>query len=364
VVDKRMIRRDRADIFCTLAEGLKGKKAKKWDFVDDVYPLSKFASELNSRAQEIAGDGHPERTGIALAPLSVEIKDEGISYRHVKLLFGNEGRAATLEIHAPTELPEIPTDQSPLDSSWYPLQMFRELDDALIRLRFNHPKVGLVSLVTRGDSANVLKMDQQLWDNQNHWFVRKVTHHIKRVLKRLDLTAKSFFALVDEGSCFTGTFLELAFAADRAYMLEEEGVEISLSEMNHGLYPMSNGLTRLQTRLLGEPEILEKLRLHKTPVGAEEAEELGLVTLAFDDLDWDDEIRLATEERIGLSPDSLTGMEASLRFPGPETLETKIFGRLSAWQNWIFQRPNAVGPKGALTLYGQPESAEYDFNRT
>ncbi len=242
--------------------------------------------------------------------------------------------------------------------------MFRELDDALIRLRFNYPKVGLIILKTRGDAGKVLEMDAQLTANKDDWFVSKVRHHIKRVLKRLDLSAKSFFALVDEGSCFAGTFVEFALAADRAYMLEEDGVEIKLSDMNTGAYPMSNGLSRLATKLLGEPQRFESLLQNREPLEAVDAEDEGLITLAFDELDWEDEIRLATEERVGLSPDSLTGMEASLRFAGPETLETKIFGRLSAWQNWIFQRPNAVGPKGALTLYGQPETAEFDYNRT
>ncbi len=364
VVDKRKIRRDRADIFCTLAEGLKGKKAKKWNFVDEVYPLSRFNTEVENQAREIAGTGHPERQGIALEALSPKVTDEGLFYRHVKLTFQNAGRAATLEIQAPEELPELPTDGSPLDSAWYPIRMFRELDDALIQLRFNFPQVGLVSLKTRGDAAKVLELDRQLIENQSHWFVQKVRHHIKRVLKRLDLSAKSFFALIDEGSCFAGTFLELALAADRTYMLESDDVKIALSEMNQGSYPMSNGLTRLQTRLLGETERWETLAQSRESFDAPDAEEEGLITLAVDDLDWEDEIRLATEERIGLSPDSLTGMEASLRFAGPETLETKIFGRLSAWQNWIFQRPNAVGPKGALSLYGEPESAEFDYNRT
>ena len=217
--------------------------------------------------------------------------------------------------------------------------MYRELDDALVRLRFNHPNIGLVILHTRGDAQKVLELDAQLKANQDNWFVREVLLNMRRVFKRLDLSAKSFFALVDEGSCFVGSLLELAFGSDRTYMLDEDGIEIQLSDLNAGTFPMANGLSRLETRLLGESSLFEEIRGNREPM-------------------------VAPEERAGLSPDALTGMEASLRFAGPETLETKIFGRLSAWQNWIFQRPNAVGPQGALTLYGQPESAEFDYRRT
>jgi len=219
-------------------------------------------------------------------------------------------------------------------------------------------------LRTHGDPARVLEMDKLLFAHQDTWFVRETTHFIKRTLKRMDLCAMSFFALIEEGSAFVGSFLEFAFAADRAYMLDEDNVKVALSDMNMGLLPMSNGLSRLATRLLDDEAALEDLKTNREPFDAMDAEDAGLITLAFDDLDWEDEIRLATEERASLSPDALTGMEASLRFAGPETLETKIFGRLSAWQNWIFQRPNAVGPKGALSLYGQPESPEFDWERT
>ncbi|MEC9464652.1 MAG: 2,3-epoxybenzoyl-CoA dihydrolase [Myxococcota bacterium] len=364
VVDKRKIRRDRADIFCTLAEGFKGKKAKNWGFVDHVAPLSKFNALVDERAKAIAGDGRPERKGVTLAPLEPNISDEGIEYKHVSLKLDEANRTATLEVRAPTEVPAFPTDGSLPDSSWYPLRMYRELDDALVRLRFNHPNIGLVILHARGDAQKVLELDAQLLANQDNWFVKEVLLHMRRVFKRLDLSAKSFFALIDEGSCFVGSLLELAFGSDRTYMLDEDGIEIQLSDLNDGMFPMANGLSRLETRLLGEASLFEEVRGNRDAMVAPDAEDAGLITLAYDDLDWEDEIRLALEERAGLSPDALTGMEASLRFAGPETLETKIFGRLSAWQNWIFQRPNAVGPQGALTLYGQPESAEFDYRRT
>ena len=364
VVDKRKIRRDRADIFCTLAEGFKGKKAQKWGFVDTVAPLSRFNDVVAERAKAIAGEGRPERKGVTLEPLEPSMTEDGIEYRHVSLELDDAARTATLEVRAPTEVQAFPSDGSLPDASWYPLRMYRELDDALVRLRFNHPHIGLVILHTRGDAQKVLALDAQLKANQDNWFVNEVLLNMRRVFKRLDLSAKSFFALIDEGSCFAGSLLELAFGSDRTYMLDEDGIEIQLSDLNDGTFPMANGLSRLETRLLGEPALFEKVRGNREVMVAPDAEDGGLITLAYDELDWDDEIRLALEERAGLSPDALTGMEASLRFAGPETLETKIFGRLSAWQNWIFQRPNAVGPQGALTLYGQPESAEFDYRRT
>ena len=364
VVDKRKIRRDRADIFCTLAEGFKGKKALKWGFVDTVAPLSRFNDVVAERAKAIAGEGRAERKGVTLEPLEPSMTEDGFEYRHVSLKLDDAARTATLEVRAPTEVQAFPSDGSLPDASWYPLRMYRELDDALVRLRFNHPNIGLVILHTRGDAQKVLELDAQLKANQDNWFVNEVLLNMRRVFKRLDLSAKSFFALIDEGSCFAGSLLELAFGSDRTYMLDEDGIEIQLSDLNDGTFPMANGLSRLETRLLGEPSLFEEVRGNREAMVASDAEDGGLITLAYDELDWDDEIRLALEERAGLSPDALTGMEASLRFAGPETLETKIFGRLSAWQNWIFQRPNAVGPQGALTLYGQPESAEFDYRRT
>lgn len=364
VVDKRMVRRDRADVFVTLAEGVKGKRAVEWGLVDGVFPPSKFADAIAARAKDVAGEGRPERTGVALDALNPQVTDDAIEYRHVRVTFGPTPRVARLEITGPGELPEIPANASDLGADWYPLRVFREIDDALLRLRFNHPNVGLVVVATRGDVDSVLKMDQALFDRRDDWYVNEVIQHMKRVFKRMDVTAKSFFALIDEGSCFAGSFFELTIAADRSYMLDSDAVRVALSDMNCEPLPMGNGLTRLGTRFLADPEHACRVAGIREPVAAGQADEEGLVTVVVDELDWDDEIRLAIEERASLSPDALTGSEANLRFAGPETLETKIFGRLSAWQNWIFQRPNAVGERGALTLYGRPESPEFDWRRT
>ena len=365
VVDKRKVRRDRADVFSTLAEGIKGKKAVQWNLVDGVFPTSRFGEKVAERAGEIAGAGHPERRGIDLLPLRPTITDESLTYRHVRVAFGPETRVAHLDLTLPDSLPDIPADARDLGADWFALRGWRELDDALLRLRVNHPDVGVVNVRVLGDPAVAQRHDEQLLARQDDWFVREVTGNIKRVLKRMDVTAKSFFALIEEGTAFVGSFFEISLAADRSYMFEEDGVAVGLTAMNFGSLPMGNGLTGLQTRFLADPAHADGLAEQGGALlDADEAMELGLVTDAFDDIDWEDEIRLIVEERASLSPDALTGMEANLRFAGPETLETKIFGRLTAWQNWIFQRPNAVGPRGALTLYGQPETAEFDFNRT
>ncbi|MBJ95809.1 MAG: benzoyl-CoA-dihydrodiol lyase [Rickettsiales bacterium] len=367
VVDKRMVRRDLADIFSTLAEGIKGKRAVKWGLVDAVFPSSVFMDKVYERASAVAAEDHDnrdERTGIKLGEIRPEIDDEGIRYQHVSLQFGPVERTATVTITVPESLPAIPADPTELGDDWWALKAYRELDDLLLRLRFHYPEIGLLLMHTRGPAEVLLELDAQLVAHSEHWFVREVLLHMKRVLKRLDVSAKSIFALMDEGSCFNGSLFEVALSADRSYMLDEEGVSFTLSELNFGRLPMGNGLTRLQTRFLAKPEHAAELESNRELLDAEEAEGLGLVTAAFDDIDWEDEIRLAVEERASMSPDALTGMEANLRFAGPETLETKIFGRLSAWQNWIFQRPNAVGEKGALTLYGQPESAVFDYRRT
>ncbi|MCG3173983.1 MAG: Benzoyl-CoA-dihydrodiol lyase [Myxococcota bacterium] len=364
VVDKRKVRKDRADIFCTLAEGIKGKKAVEWGLVDEVFPSSRFWQEVEARVKQIAGAGRPDRKGVKLTPLQPELREDGIHYRHVKLLLGPTPRTARLEITGPAEIPAMPSDPSQLGADWYPLRVFREMDDALLHLRFNHPEIGLVLVSVKGDSDKVLQLDAQLQEHRKHWFVNEVLLFIRRTLKRMDYTAKSFFAIIDQGTCFAGTMLELALASDRAYMLDAKDVTIALSEFNGGAYPMGNGLTRIQTRFLNDADHAAAVAKLRGKLDAAEAEKQGLVTAAFDDIDWEDEIRLAVEERASMSPDALTGMEASLRFAGPETLETKIFGRLSAWQNWIFQRPNAVGEKGALTLYGRPERPEFDWRRT
>lgn len=365
VVDKRRVRRDRADIFCTLAEGIKGKRAVDWNLVDAVFPTSRFKEGVAERVAAIAGKGHPERIGVELEPLAPTITDESITYQHVTLSFGPTPRMARLELRVPDDIAPLPANARDVGSSWWALRAFRELDDAILRLRFNHPGVGVVTLATRGKLESILRLDAEMESRKDDWFVNEVRHFMKRVFKRLDYTAKSLFAILDEGSCFAGSLLELAIAADRAYMLDRPGVRIALSVANFGSFPMGNGLTRLESRFLGEPGKPAELSPRRGEVlSAQQADEAGLVTAAVDPVDWADEVRLALEERASFSPDSLTGLEASLRFAGPETLETKIFGRLSAWQNWIFQRPNAVGEHGALTLYGRPESPEFDWNRT
>ena len=365
VMDKRKVRRDLADVFITLAEGVKGKRAVRWGLVDGTFKTSKFWGSVQARAAEVAGEGHPERRGVVLDPLTPTRGESGLQYRHVRLSFDETPRTATLELTVPDSLPDIPEDPTTLGAEWWALRAFRELDDALLRLRFHHAEVGLVVLKTRGDMDAILRLDSQLAARRSHHFVNEVVLHMGRVLRRLDVTAKTFFALVDEGSCFGGSLLELALAADRSFALDADGVGVALSVANDGMLPMGNGLSRLQSRFYGDPERAAALSERRGErIEAADLEDEGLVTFAYDDIDWDDELRLAIEERASFSPDALTGMEANTRFVGPETLETKIFGRLSAWQNWIFQRPNAVGERGALTLYGSPQTAEFDYRRT
>jgi benzoyl-CoA-dihydrodiol lyase len=373
LVDKRKVRRDRADVFSTLAEGLKGKRAKEWGVIDGYFPTSKFQESVAARVQKIVqGDGQQQEQerqgpGIKLNPLQVEATAAGREYKYVSLKLNREGRYADLTVRGPQgPTPNTIEEIVKLGDSYWPLAAFRELDDALLHLRVNELEIGLVCLRTAGDIAHVLAVDEALVANQAHWLIREITFHMARVLRRLDLTAKSFFALIEPGSCFAGSLLELALSADRTYMLNspEARVEIATSALNRGALPMSNGLTRLQSRFLAEPERAAEIFAHAGAFDTEAAEEAGLVTFAPDDLDWEDEIRVAIEERTSLSPDALTGMEASLRFAGPETLDTKIYGRLTAWQNWIFQRPNAVGPQGALTNYGKPTQAQFDYKRT
>jgi benzoyl-CoA-dihydrodiol lyase len=369
LVDKRKVRRDRADVFSTLAEGLKGKRAKEWGLIDDYFPTSKFQDAVAERVRSLAeADGQNKAlSGIKLNPLQVKASEDGREYKYVSLKLNREKRYADLtvrapEANAPTTIEEI----EKLGDSYWPLQAYRELDDALLHLRVNQLEIGLVCLRTEGDIDNVLAVDKTLLANREHWLVREIILNMARVLRRLDLTAKSFFALIEPGSCFAGNLLELALSADRTYMLNnpEEKVLVATSDLNRGALLMSNGLTRLQSRFLANPKIADEIFEHEGTFDTEEAEEAGLVTFAPDDLDWEDEIRVAIEERTSLSPDALTGMEASLRFAGPETLDTKIYGRLTAWQNWIFQRPNAVGPQGALTNYGKPTQPQFDYKRT
>ena len=364
LVDKRKVRRDRADVFSTLAEGLKGKRAKEWGLIDGYFPTSKFQESIDVRVKQLT-DTSTTNKGIKLNPVQFETTDTSRNYKYVKLKLNREQRYADLTIHAPEGPQPATADEIyELGDSYWPLQAYRELDDALLHLRVNEPLIGLVCLRTEGKAEDVLAIDQTLAANHDHWFVREIVLNMARVLRRLDLTAKSFFAIVEPGSCFAGNLLELLLASDRSYMLNDTQVSIAVSEMNAGAFPMSNGLTRMQSRFLAEPEKLDEVFGNKKSFDSEEAEELGLITFAPDDLDWEDEIRVAIEERTSLSPDALTGMEASLRFAGPETMDTKIYGRLTAWQNWIFQRPNAVGEKGALTNYGKPTKAEFDYKRT
>jgi len=369
LVDKRKVRRDRADVFSTLAEGLKGKRAKEWGLIDGYFPTSKFQDGVAARLKEIAeADGQKQDAkGIKLNPLEVEATGNGRDYKYVSFKLNREERTVDLVVRGPeTNLPTTAAEIEKLGDAYWPLRAYRELDDALLHLRVNELEIGLVCLHTEGDIDRVLAVDQTLVANKDHWLTREIILNMARVLRRLDLTAKSFFALVEPGSCFAGNLLELALSADRTYMLNspDEKVEIATSELNAGALPMSNGLTRLQSRFLAEPEKAEEVLAHEGRFDTEAAEEAGLVTFAPDDLDWEDEIRVAVEERTSLSPDALTGMEASLRFAGPETMDTKIYGRLTAWQNWIFQRPNATGPQGALTNYGQPTQAQFDYKRT
>jgi benzoyl-CoA-dihydrodiol lyase len=369
VVDKRKVRRDLADVFGTLAEGVKGKRAVEWRLVDATVPASRFKAAVAERAQALAAQSDRPATGpgVALRPLEPRISGDTIEYSAVSGVIDRAGRVATLIVRAP-EAPVESTVEAIVAAGdrFWPLRVFRELDDAILRLRINEPEIGTVVLKTEGDPARVLEADAVLVAHASHWFVREVTHFIKRTLKRVDLSARSFFALIEPGSAFAGTLFELALAADRSYMLDdpERPNVIQLSPMNGGAYPMSNGLSRLAVRFYGTPGQVADVLAHDGPFDAAGAAEVGLVTFAPDEIDWDDEVRLAIEGRAALSPDALTGMEANLRFVGPETLETKIFGRLSAWQNWIFQRPNAVGPKGALTAYGSSERAAFDFGRT
>ncbi|MBA2257503.1 MAG: benzoyl-CoA-dihydrodiol lyase [Acidobacteria bacterium] len=369
VVDKRRVRRDLADFFGTTAEGIRGKRAVEWRLVDAVYPTSQFKDRVAKRAQELAAqsDRASAGQGITLGPLNPQVSDDGIAYSAVRVEIDRDKRVATLTVRGPEgEQPSTPDAIIAAGDEYWPLRAFRELDDALLRLRLNEPAIGTVVVKTAGDASAVLGVDDTLLAHQGHWLVREILHFMKRTLKRMDLTSRSFFAVIEPGSCFAGSLLELALAADRSYMLNDpdQPNTIALSGINGGPLPMSNGLTRLHTRFLGDPERVNGLLTEEEPFEADQALEAGLVSFAPDELDWEDEVRLAVESRAAFSPDALTGMEANLRFAGPETMETKIFGRLTAWQNWIFIRPNAVGEHGALTAYGTQKRPEFDFNRT
>lgn len=374
VVDKRKVRRDLADVFCTLEEGVRGRKAVEWRLVDETVPSSRFEAVVAERASSLAeGSVRPSgQEGIELGPIEREVSEDGFRYGNLTLTVDRDRRLAELTVHGPASPPPRRiSDLKAQGSTFWALALARELDDALLHLRTNEPELGLLVIKSAGDIDHVSESDALLEQNPDDWLVREILLLWKRTLKRLDLTSRSMIALVEPGSCFAGILAELLFSVDRTYMLEGTREEDDLSQavirltgLNFGTMPMSNGLSRLATRFLGESESLAGAEgLIGKDLDASAALDAGLVTFAPDDIDWRDEIRMALEERASFSPDAMVGMEANLRFAGPETMETKIFGRLTAWQNWIFQRPNAVGDRGALKLYGSGSRPEYDPKR-
>jgi benzoyl-CoA-dihydrodiol lyase len=374
VVDKRKVRRDHADFFCTLTEGIRGSRALNWKLVDEIVPRSKMSETVKARAAEFAAktDRPKAAKGVTLTEIKRDISGDTIAYDNVTAKIDRKAKAVEIVVKAPQkEVEATPEAIQAAGVKFWPLALARELDDLILHLRTNEPTIGLWVFKTVGDPELVAKADAVLEKNKSDWLVREITLYLKRTLKRVDVSSRTVFSLVEQGSCFTGTLAELLFASDRSFMLNgvfkgdnRPAAKVRLTSMNFGPYPMSNGLTRLATRFLGEEKAVEKLQgMIGKDLDAETCEELGLVTFAPDDIDWEDEVRIAIEERASLSPDALTGMEANLRFAGPETLETKIFGRLSAWQNWIFQRPNAVGAEGALKLFGTGKRASFDDNR-
>jgi benzoyl-CoA-dihydrodiol lyase len=374
LVDKRHVRRDLADFFCTTEEGVRGQRAVEWGLVDELVPRSRLAEAASEKALEFAGrsNGAPNQRGISLTRLSRELEANRVKYSHLAIDIDRNNSTATLTIDGPSDpAPRTVDEAYKLDADFWPLALARELEDAIFHLRFNEDTIRTWIFRTRGDSTQVASHDAFLAANAGDWLIREIRLYLKRTLKRIDVSSRSIFALIEPGSCFCGTLLELALASDRTYMLrgtregdESLSAKIALTEMNFGAMPMGNGLTRLQSRFQSEADRIEKMRARiGEQLDAAAAAEFGLVTFTPDDIDWDDEVRLAVEERAAFSSDALTGMEASLRFGGPETLESKIFARLSAWQNWIFQRPNAVGDKGALKVYGTGTRPEFDPRR-
>ena len=374
LTDKRKVRRDRADVFCTTQEGVRGSKAVKWRLVDEVVPNSRFEEVIADRIAKLsaASDRPSRQKGITLGPLARDFGDNGVTYSTVEVEIDRPGRIATLTITGPQgAAPASVEEMFGQGDQFWPLLVARELDDAILHIRLNELEIGIIQFKTSGEGAAVLAHDAFLAANADHWLAREILLNWTRVLKRVDMTSRSLVALIEPGSCFAGTLAEIAFACDRSYMAlgafegdnRPEAV-LTLSAVNFGRHPMSNGLSRLQTRFLGEPDSVNTAQARiGEPLKADAAEALGLVTAAYDDIDWQDEIRMFLEERASFSPDAMTGMEANLRFAGPETMETKIFGRLTAWQNWIFQRPNAVGPEGALRRYGSGRKADFNMER-
>lgn len=372
VTDKRKVRHDLADIFCTTNEGVRGQKAKEWRLVDDIAKPAQFAAKVQERALELAkaSDRPASGKGVALTPLTRTIEANALRYPFVTVEIDRAKRTAVFTVKAPSGAQ--PTDVAGIEaagSNWYPLQLARQLEDAILEMRTNELDIGLWLMKTEGDADAVLAMDATLAANASHWLVRETLGYLRRTFSRIDLSSRSLYALIEPGSCFAGSFLELALACDRSYMLmlpddAAKTPKLTVGEANFGLYPMITGQSRLQRRFYDEAPALEAVRAAAgQALDADAAMKLGLVTSNPDDIDWADETRIAIEERVAMSPDALTGMEANLRFNGPENMFTRVFGRLTAWQNWIFQRPNAVGEKGALKVYGKGDKAQFDWNR-
>lgn len=372
VTDKRKVRHDLADIFCTTTEGVRGQKAKDWRLVDDIAKPAQFAAKVQERALQLAArsDRPADAKGVALTPLQRTIEADALRYGFVTVEIDRTKRTATFTVKSPAGAQPTTVDAIvAVGAGWYPLQMARELEDAILSMRTNELDIGTWLIKTEGDAAAVLATDATLQAHKDHWLVRETIGLLRRTFSRLDVSSRSLFALVEPGSCFAGSLLELALACDRSYMLmlpddEARTPKLTVGEMNFGTYPMATGQSRLQRRFYGEAPALDAVRAKLgQPLDADAAFALGLVTSNPDDIDWPDETRIAIEERVSMSPDALTGMEANLRFNGPENMFTRVFGRLTAWQNWIFQRPNAVGEKGALKVYGKGEKAAFDWNR-
>ncbi len=373
LTDKRRVRRDLADAFCCQEEGARGRRAVEWRLVDELIAPSAWDAGVQQRALEYAArsDRPASAKGCALTPLERRFTDDAVAWRHVRVDLDRASRRANLTIQGPTLVPADLGALHEQGDAFWPLALARELDDAILHLRLNEPELGIVVLRTEGDPGSVLAADTLLEAHAADWLVREIRHYLKRVFKRIDMTSRSLIALVEPGSCFAGTLAELTWAADRAVMSagvpagdSRRPAALHLSPLNFGAYPMGNGLTRLQTRFLGEPESVERARSHIGPsLDSDQCCALGLVSVAYDELDWDDEVRMLLQERASFSPDALTAMEANLRFAGPETMETRIFGRLTAWQNWLFQRPNAAGDNGALKRYGSGVQPDYDPTR-
>jgi benzoyl-CoA-dihydrodiol lyase len=365
LTDKRKVRRDLADLFCTTEEGVRGRRAQEWRLVDEVVPPSSWTARVQARAEAMAATSdRPDGKGIRLAPLDRRIDPDGLAYPNLTVTYHRADRRADLVVRGPRTVPDNAAKVHEGGATFWPLALARELDDALLHLRLNEPTLGTLVLRSTGEPSLVLAVDDLLETARTDWLVREIRLLLKRVFKRLDMTARSLIALIEPGSCFAGSLAELVFAADRSLMLDAPGTTLHLSPLNFGACPMGNGLTRLENRFYGEPATLETARfLIGQTLEAGSAEAAGLVTFAYDETDWDDEVRLLLEERASFSPDALTGLEANLRFVGPETMETRIFGRLTAWQNWIFQRPNAAGETGSLKSYGSGNRPAFDPER-